>query len=222
MENDARTVVYGAPNLANHAEENAQAIHERMFSVVLDCHPSSVLEVGAGQGKLGARFAERGIRYVGLEPVAAEIEQAKRNFPALPVIQASCYDDPKALGLGKFDLVYSNDVIEHLYEPRRLVSFSAAHLNTGGRIVCGTPHYGSYLRNLLLSLTNRWDHHHGPLWDGGHIKFFSKATLRQIWEEGGFTDFTWGEIPSRRLRIMPMYLYCVAALGSARQQASGR
>src|SRR5580698_1755727 len=101
MENDARTVVYGAPNLANHAEENAQAIHERMFSVVLDCHPSSVLEVGAGQGKLGARFAERGIRYVGLEPVAAEIEQAKRNFPALPVIQASCYDDPKALGLGK-------------------------------------------------------------------------------------------------------------------------
>jgi SAM-dependent methyltransferase len=217
MGTDVDPVIYGAPNLANHAEENAEAIHERMLSVVLGLHPSSVLEIGAGRGRLGARFAEHDIRYVGLEPVAAEIEDARRNFPSLRIIQASCYDDPKALGLGQFDLVYSNDVIEHLYEPRRLVSFSAAHLKVGGMIVCGTPHYGSYLRNLLLSLTNRWDHHHGPLWDGGHIKFFSKATLNQIWSEGGFANFEWGEIPSRRLRIMPMYLYCAAVLTSVRQ-----
>jgi len=205
-------VVYAAPNLADHAERNAEAIHERMCSVVLNCHPSSVLEIGAGAGKLGARFAEQGIRYVGLEPVAEEIEKAHRVFPSLTVIQASCYDDAQALGLGKFDLVYSNDVIEHLYEPRQLVRFSAAHLNPGGTIVCGTPHYGSYLRNLLLSLTNRWDQHHGPLWDGGHIKFFSQSTLHQIWAEGGFTNFTWGEIPSQRMRIIPMYLYCTATL----------
>jgi 2-polyprenyl-6-hydroxyphenyl methylase/3-demethylubiquinone-9 3-methyltransferase len=209
-------VVYGAPNLAYHAEENSAKIRERMYSFVLNLHPSSILEIGAGRGKLGSRFAAQGIRYVGLEPVAEEIEAAHQTFPTLPIMQASCYDDPKALGLGKFDLVYSNDVIEHLYEPRRLVSFSAAHLNVGGMIVCGTPHYGSYIRNLALSLANRWDHHHGPLWDGGHIKFFSKATLHQIWAEGGFTNFTWGTIPSRRLRIMPMYLYCAATLTSMR------
>jgi SAM-dependent methyltransferase len=210
--NNAHTVVYGAPSLANHAEQNAEAIHRRMHSVIMNLHPSSVLEIGAGQGRLGAKLAGEGIRYVGLEPVEEEAARAHENFPALNVIRASCYDDPQRLGLGKFDIVYSNDVIEHLYEPRRLVSFSAAHLNVDGKIVCGTPHYGSYLRNLLLSLTNRWDKHHAPLWDGGHIKFFSKATLQQIWAEGGFRSFTWGEIPSRRLSIMPMYLYCVAAL----------
>jgi|ERR1700677_569539 SAM-dependent methyltransferase len=215
MESDGHAVVYGAPNLAYHAEENSAKIRERMYSFVLKLLPSSILEIGAGRGKLGARFAAQGIRYVGLEPVAEEIEAAHQNSPTLPIIQASCYDDPRSLGLGKFDLVYSNDVIEHLYEPRRLVSFSAAHLNVGGMIVCGTPHYGSYIRNLALSLANRWDHHHGPLWDGGHIKFFSKATLHQIWAEGGFTNFTWGTIPSRRLRIMPAYLYCAATLTSS-------
>lgn len=214
MGNDKHTVVYGAPNLAYHAEENSAKIRERMYSVVLKLRPTSVLEIGAGQGRLGARLVEHGIRYVGLEPVAAEIERARRNFPTLAIVQASCYDDPETLELGKFDLVYSNDVIEHLYEPRRLVSFSIAHLNVGGMVVCGTPHYGSYLRNLLLSVADRWDHHHGPLWDGGHIKFFSKATLHQIWSEAGFSDFTWGEIPSRRLRIMPTYLYCTATLTS--------
>lgn len=217
MGTDGRAVVYGSPNLACHAEENSARVRERMYSVVLSLRPSSILEIGAGRGRLGARFAEQGIRYVGLEPVAEEIAGARQDFPTLPVIQASCYDDPSALELGKFDLVYSNDVIEHLYEPRRLVSFSVAHLNVGGMIVCGTPHYGSYIRNLALSLANRWDHHHGPLWDGGHIKFFSQETLRQVWAEGGFTDFTWGTIRSRRLRIMPMYLYCTAMLTSVRR-----
>ncbi len=214
MANDARSVVYAAPSLGNRAELNAAVIHERMLSVLLNLHPTSVLEIGAGQGTLGAKIAQNGIRYFGLEPVAEEIEKGHQKFPALALAKASCYDDPQVLGLGKFDVVYSNDVIEHLYEPRRLVRFSSAHLNPGGMIVCGTPHYGSYIRNLALSLTNRWDHHHGPLWDGGHIKFFSKSTLHQVWAEAGFINFTWGEIPSQRLRIMPMYLYCTATLGA--------
>jgi len=212
MGNDPGTVVYGTPDLNIHAIRNAEAIHKRMLSVVANLRPTSILEIGAGQGRLGEKFAALGIRYVGLEPVTAEIEEAHRTFPSLKIIQASCYDDPQTLALGKFDVVYSNDIIEHLYQPRQLVSFSAAHLNPGGKIVCGTPHYGSYLRNLLLSIGNRWDRHHGHLWDGGHIKFFSKLTLRQIWAEGGFNDFVWGEITSRRLPIMPMYLYCTATL----------
>jgi SAM-dependent methyltransferase len=205
-------VVYGSPSLTDNADGNAEIIHKRMLSIVLARRPSSLLEVGAGQGKLGANCVKHGIRYVGIEPVDSEIEVARRNFPGLKIIQASCYDDPVDLQLGKFDVVYSNDVIEHLYEPRKLVEFSKAHLKVGGIIICGTPHYGSYLRNLLLSLSNRWDHHHAPLWDGGHIKFFSKSTLRAIWADAGFSEFEWGEIGSSRLRIVPMYLYCVARL----------
>ncbi len=84
MGNDAGTVIYGAPNLANHAEENAEAIHERMCSVVLAGQPSPVLEIGAGRGKLGARFAEHGIRYVGLgADLPAKIDEARRTFPSL-------------------------------------------------------------------------------------------------------------------------------------------
>jgi SAM-dependent methyltransferase len=205
-------VVYESPKLISNAEKAAEVIHARMLSVVLKCQPSSLLEIGAGQGKLGAAFAAQGIEYVGIEPVASEIDQGRKRHPELKLIQASCYDDPEELRSKRFDLVYSNDIIEHLYEPRRIASFSRAHLKPGGMIVCGTPHYGSYLRNLLLSLTNRWDQHHNPLWDGGHIKFFSKSTLHQLWSQAGFTDFQWGELRSRRMPLMPMYLYCTAKM----------
>lgn len=181
-----------------------------MLAFVLRYKPASILEIGAGQGALGAALADHGISYAGIEPVASEIEAARREHPGLNVIQASCYDDPVELRARKFEMIYSNDVIEHLYEPRRLVTFSRRYLLPGGRIVCGTPHYGSYWRNLMLSLTNRWDHHHNPVWDGGHIKFFSQATLQQLWSEGGLTGFVWGTIRTPRFPLVPMYLYCMA------------
>lgn len=126
-------VVYESPQLVSNAERNAGIIHDRMLRVVLRLHPGSLLEVGAGQGKLGAAFAANGIDYCGIEPVENEIEKAQQAYPGLRLIQASCYDDPEELRAEKFDVVYSNDIIEHLYEPRKLASFSRAHLRPGGR-----------------------------------------------------------------------------------------
>jgi len=35
-------------------------------------------------------------------------------------------------------------------------------------------------------LTNKWDAHLNPFWDGGHIKFWSRNTLSQLLNETGF------------------------------------
>jgi 2-polyprenyl-3-methyl-5-hydroxy-6-metoxy-1,4-benzoquinol methylase len=205
-------VVYRITDISPLAVKNSGIIHRKMLDVVLKYNPLSLLEIGAGQGKMGAEFVKQGIDYVGIEPVESEFLEARRRYSDVRIIQASCYDAPEQLSGRKFELVYSNDVIEHLYEPRSLITFSKSYLKEGGRIICGTPHYGSYFRNLILSLANRWDHHHNPLWDGGHIKFFSKATLYQIWAEAGFVDFEWGMIGSGRFPFMPMYLYCTARM----------
>ncbi|HEY5552108.1 MAG TPA: hypothetical protein VIK52_09475 [Opitutaceae bacterium] len=42
------------------------------------------------------------------------------------------------------------------------------------------------MKNLVLSLTDRWDDHLSPFWDGGHIKFWSRKTLTRLLEEEGF------------------------------------
>jgi 2-polyprenyl-6-hydroxyphenyl methylase/3-demethylubiquinone-9 3-methyltransferase len=42
------------------------------------------------------------------------------------------------------------------------------------------------LKNLLISLLNGWDRHFGVDWDGGHVKFFSKRTLREMAARSGF------------------------------------
>ena len=48
-----------------------------------------------------------------------------------------------------------------------------------------TPYHG-YLKNLALSILDKWDKHHTVLWHGGHIKFWSRKTLTLLLQENGF------------------------------------
>ena len=50
-----------------------------------------------------------------------------------------------------------------------------------------TPYHG-YLKNLALAVVGKWDRHLTALWPGGHVKFFSIATLRTLLLEAGFND----------------------------------
>ena len=86
---------------------------------------------------------------------------------------------------GLFDAVVSTEVIEHLYSPHLLPAFSLKCLKPGGILILSSPYHG-YVKNLMLSLFGKWDHHHTALWCGGHIKFWSKKTLSQLLDANGF------------------------------------
>ena len=70
------------------------------------------------------------------------------------------------------------EVIEHLYQPRAFVLFirSILEASGGGQFIVTTPYHG-YLKNLTIAAANKMDHHLSALWEGGHIKFWSRRTL---------------------------------------------
>jgi len=147
-----------------------------------------VLDVGCGNGYFAGRFLERGCTVVGIDLSPQGIQIARRTYPAarfeLLAADAKLLEN---LGEPPFDLVVSTEVIEHLYDPRSYLAGCFAALRPGGRFICSTPYHG-YVKNLLLSLAGRWDQHLSPLWDGGHIKFWSRATLSQALREAGFQN----------------------------------
>ncbi|RYG16437.1 MAG: methyltransferase domain-containing protein, partial [Chitinophagaceae bacterium] len=95
--------------------------------------------------------------------------------------------------------IISTEVIEHLYDPRSFIRFCKGILlnNGGGNLIITTPYHG-YIKNLALAIFGKWDSHADPLWDGGHIKLWSKKTLTKLLTEEGFavTDFVGtGRVP---------------------------
>lgn len=156
-----------------------------------------LLDIGCGNGFFAGPLAGR-CQIVGIDPSEEGIALARQRFPearwerltAVPEILELLDTEP-------FDFVLSVEVIEHVYLPRLWAAACFSALKPGGRMVCTTPYHG-YLKNLTLSLTDSWDSHISPLWDGGHIKFWSKRTLRLLLEEAGFTDIRFigrGRVP---------------------------
>ena len=190
----------------------ALKIHEKMLKVILSLRPASVFEVGSGTGLLGKQIVDAGICYAGIEPETTQFHLSREKFPELNIVNASCYDDVEKLGLGKFDVVFSNDVIEHLYLPRYLVRFKKKHLTPGGKVVTCTPDFGNYWKNLVYSLLGRWNEVHSPHWDGGHIKFFSRKSLQRLFEEEGFVNFEWDVVPNLNFPIFPISMVCICTL----------
>ncbi len=89
--------------------------------------------------------------------------------------------------LPPFDVVISTEVVEHCYAPRLWAAAAYASLKPGGLFLCSTPYHG-YLKNCALALTGKLDAHFTALWEGGHIKFWSRRSLAQLLSEAGFVE----------------------------------
>ena len=148
---------------------------------------SCILDLGCGNGYLVTHLLSLGYNAYGTDASAEGIAIAKKTHPDRFFIQdLSTGELPVELQSLKFDTIISTEVIEHLYDPAGFVDFCKKAINGKGEVIISTPYHG-YLKNLALSIFNKWDGHFSPLWPGGHIKFWSKATLTKIFTNAGFT-----------------------------------
>jgi 2-polyprenyl-6-hydroxyphenyl methylase/3-demethylubiquinone-9 3-methyltransferase len=144
-----------------------------------------VLDVGCGNGAVANQFAKLGCEVVGIDISETGIGIARKLCSAarFEVLPADA-DLLKNLGEKPFDLVYSLEVIEHLYDPQSFLGGCFSATKCDGLCICSTPYHG-YLKNVMISALDGWDKHLGPV-PGGHIKFFSRKTLTALFKEAGF------------------------------------
>jgi len=143
---------------------------------------SFVLDAGCG-GYMMSKIYDAGYKNVfGFDVSESGIEIAKENFKYISdrFVVHNAYEKilPKSFP-NKFDLIISTEVIEHLYSPKIYLDNINLWLNHNGFLILTTPYHG-YLKNVVLALSNKFDSHFNPLWEGGHIKFFSRFTLNEL------------------------------------------
>jgi 2-polyprenyl-3-methyl-5-hydroxy-6-metoxy-1,4-benzoquinol methylase len=182
---EAQTEDYGWDAIV---PESSNYINPAIRRLVKAAAPRDILDVGCGNGVLCGDLADDGFAVVGVDADARAIEIAREKYPKPRFELISLDDAPSAIATtndGLFDAVVSTEVIEHIYSPHKWATFCFDALRPGGTLIVTTPYHG-YLKNLALSLVDKWDGHHDPLWYGGHIKFWSKTTLSKLLTNAGF------------------------------------
>jgi 2-polyprenyl-3-methyl-5-hydroxy-6-metoxy-1,4-benzoquinol methylase len=165
-------------------------IIEKMLRNMPKSKDATLLDLGCGNGSFLSLLQGQGWRLIGIDFSPSGIEIARASYPEIEFFLADAQSD---LGkhIGEVDVVVSTEVIEHLYDPRGFFRNAYRLLKPGGILIVTTPYHG-YLKNLMLALTGSLDRHFTVLWDHGHIKFWSRATLTQALDEAGFAveEFT--------------------------------
>lgn len=145
-----------------------------------------VLDLGSGSGALLASFAGRGWDRVGVDISASGVAIARRAYPDITFIEADATGNLASLvGTSTFDVVLSTETLEHVGLPRLFARNAFLALKPGGRLILSVPYHG-YLKNLAIAIRGSSDQHYDPLWDWGHIKFFSVNTMSALLWEAGF------------------------------------
>ena len=147
---------------------------------------ANVLDLGCGNGSFLACFQDQGWNLAGTDFSTTGIEIAKASHPGINffVSDVEHAQADIAAQVGEVDVIVSTEVIEHLYSPREFLKTVCAVLKPGGYFVVTTPYHG-YLKNLMLAATGKLDKHFTVLWDHGHIKFWSRASLTLVLYEAG-------------------------------------
>ena len=142
-----------------------------------------IFEIGCGNGATANTLTQAGYTVTGIDPSTEGIAIANRAYRHIKLEQGSAYDDLRQR-YGQFQVVISLEVVEHVYYPRSFAKTVNDLLLPGGIAIISTP-YHSYWKNLALAISGKMDSHFTALWDHGHIKFWSRQTMRTLLDEAG-------------------------------------
>lgn len=145
------------------------------------------LDVGCGKGGFGLDLREAlgpAARIVGVEAVAEQAAIAAVDHGFDEVVQGY-FPEAIAGRAERFDLVSFNDVLEHLYDPWAALEAVHEVLADGGRVLATVPNV-QFAPVVWSLLRGRWDYQDYGVLDRTHVRFFTRATLRELFLTCGF------------------------------------
>ena len=176
-----RTAVDAAAYLHRYGAMDGQARSD--LAALLPAATRSVLDVGCSSGATAAVLRERGVtRIVGIEPDTGDAAEAARSYDR---VLAARLEEVTEDFSGEFDAVLFGDVLEHLVEPSAALLQVRPWLSPSGVVVASLPNVGhwSVIADLLAG---RFDYVPYSILSGTHLRFFTRATARDLFEACGY------------------------------------
>jgi SAM-dependent methyltransferase len=149
--------------------------------------PGTVLDVGCGGGATGRLVKEKfpGTRVIGIEINPRAAEHARGFLDQVICASIEEVDLARDAPGATVTTVLLLDVLEHLYDPWRALVQIRGWLARGARVLASVPN----IRNLAVLddlAAGRFQYAENGVLDVTHVRFFTAAELRRMFEETGY------------------------------------
>lgn len=164
----------------------------------------TILDVGCGEGNFGIALKDNlqaEVWGVELNDDAAKV--AKKYLDK--VVISDVFDSLSILPDDYFDCIVFNDSLEHLTNPYQLLNDIKTKLKPNGYIVCSIPNV-RYIKNLYeLLIKKDWRYRDEGILDFTHFRFFTKKSIRKMFESNDYEIITLKGINPIRKK----FLFCI-------------
>ena len=106
------------------------------------------------------------------------------------VYSGKCEDYIDELPNNYFDVIYFNDVLEHLVDPFDVLDRIKYKLSDDGLVISSIPNLRSYDTFMKLLFKKDFKYDEDGILDKTHLRFFTKKSIRRIYEDLGYTIVT--------------------------------
>jgi 2-polyprenyl-3-methyl-5-hydroxy-6-metoxy-1,4-benzoquinol methylase len=145
-----------------------------------------VLDVGCGNGCFAEVIKNQNAAEVwGIELMEQEANLAKQVLDK--VFVGSCENFIDGLPDNYFDVIYFNDVLEHLVDPYTVLKKMKSKLAADGVVISSIPNV-RYHNSFVKVLVNKdWKYEPFGVMDFTHMRFFTEKSINRMYEEAGYT-----------------------------------
>lgn len=148
-----------------------------------------VIDIGCGGGALAKIIKERNKAEVwGIEYVDEEAKMAKQHLDR--VFSGPCENYIKDLPDNYFDVVYLNDVLEHLVDPYSVLQDLKVKLSANGVIISSIPNVRYFKTFSRIVFKKDWQYEEFGTMDKTHLRFFTGKSIRRMYEDLGYQIIT--------------------------------
>lgn len=172
----------------------------------------TVLDVGCGEGTFALQIKEMyGAEVWGIELMSEPGEEAKKQLDK--VFVGPCENFVEDLPANYFDVIYCNDVLEHLVDPYTFLSQLKSKLAPAGVVISSIPNirYHDAFKKIILQKKFEYEGH--GIFDKTHMRFFTKSSIAKMYTDLGYEIIS--HMGINRTRSLKPYLYNIPFLFTA-------
>jgi 2-polyprenyl-3-methyl-5-hydroxy-6-metoxy-1,4-benzoquinol methylase len=170
-----------APSYYNHARRELLAYIPDTVKTALD--------IGCGSGNFGQIVKQRyNCEVWGIEPNATAANEAAQKIDK--TINKIFSAGMPELNGKRFDVIFFNDVLEHLVNPEEALKNCKELLMPGGCIIASIPNIRWYPVVLSLLRYKDFKYELAGVMDKTHLRFFTLKSMRRMFNDAGYHVLT--------------------------------